>query len=541
MLGRALARGREALENRLLWLAAHKQLTIVLVGAASLLGRAMLLPILPVPKPAIQDEFSYLLASDTFASGRLTNPTPPLAEHFETLQELVHPTYASKYPPLSGLAMALGQKLTGNPWVGVWLSNGILCATLCWSLQGWLPPVWALAGSLIALVRIGMVSYWTEGYWGGACAAIGGALVIGALPRLMRALEPGAALAFAGGVAMLANSRPYEGFILVAACSTVLFFAIARRLAPIWPISRGLILPMLALLIPVFVWMGYYNHRVTGDALEMPYLLHDNQYVVRSPLLWQTRTNPAPIYSNATTQKYWTVASASENQSARDHWLKAHFSDLLTNEGFYLGWPLALVMIAFAGSLWRDPVVRRALLVAACFYAGAAWDARLFPHYAAPATALIYILAASSLRAVRNGWPGAMSERRYISWGIVALFALTTVIAMLTPQNRYLFGPIDYHVRAKHASITRKLEQVPGRHLVLVQYGPRHDLYEELVFNQADLERSRVVWAHSLGPEKDSRLIDYFSDRQVWLVEEDGEVKLSPYEPLPRQLESRRR
>src|ERR1700738_2328447 len=106
-------------------LAGRKRLAILTVMGISLGARALLLPWLPAPKPAIQDEFSYLLAADTFAHGRLANPTPPLAEHFETLQELVHPTYASKYPPFSGLMMALGQKLTGAAWVGVWLGMGV--------------------------------------------------------------------------------------------------------------------------------------------------------------------------------------------------------------------------------------------------------------------------------------------------------------------------------------------------------------------------------------------------------------------------------
>ena len=154
---------------------------------------------LPIPKPAIQDEFSYLLASDTFASGRLTNPTPPLAEHFETLQEIVQPTYASKYPPLLGPGDGAWPKALGRAVDRRVAELGVLCATLCWALQGWLPPVWALAGSLIALLRIGIVSYWTESYWGGSCAAIGGALVIGAVPRLIRRPRAGCGDGIRGG------------------------------------------------------------------------------------------------------------------------------------------------------------------------------------------------------------------------------------------------------------------------------------------------------------------------------------------------------
>ena len=525
----ALARWLEAVESRLCWLARHRWFAILLVGAVSLTARALLLPVLPIPKAAIQDEFSYLLASDTFAAGRLANPTPPFAEHFETLQELLHPTYASRYPPLSGLVLALGQRIAGEPWIGVWLSTGILCAALCWALEGWLPPVWALAGSLLALIRIGVVSYWTESYWGGTCAAIGGALVIGALPRLIRRLRPGPAVAFAAGLAVLANTRPYEGLILAAASAAWLIFALIRFRVQIRRIARGLIAPMALLLVPVGGWMAYYNYRVTGHALEMPYLAYERHYVFQSPVLWQTHPNAGMVYSNAFLRDFWTVAAAAENQSAREHWLKAHVSDLITLGHFFLGWPLVVCMIATIRPLWRDAAARTALFVAAAFYTGAAFDARLFPHYAAPATALVYILAASSLRAARNAWPGGFAERRYVTWAVLGAFALTTSMAWLRPENRYLFGPIDYHVRAKQASVSASLESEPGRHLVLVRYGGGHDLYEELVFNRADIERSRVIWARSLGSEQDDRLIRYFSGRQVWLLEEDGDVKLTRY------------
>src|SRR6202522_228987 len=225
MLTRALG----AAESAFVILAEKKTLAILVAGLLPLVARALLIPILPVPKPAIQDEFSYLLASDTFASGRLANPTPAFADHFETPQELIRPTYASKYPPLSGLVMAAAQKLTGQPWLGVWLSMGVLCAVLCWALQGWLPAVWALAGSFIAVLHIGIVRYWTESYWGGTSAAIGGALLIGAAPRLIESHRASVALAFAACMVVLANTRRFEGALFAAVCSGYLVFEWTRE------------------------------------------------------------------------------------------------------------------------------------------------------------------------------------------------------------------------------------------------------------------------------------------------------------------------
>src|SRR5215831_17490036 len=298
----------EFIENVFAKLSCRRFLAMASLFCGVIGVRVLLLPLLPVPTPGIHDEFSYLLMADTFAHGRLANPPHPMWMSFETFHVNWFPTYSSMYPPAQGAVLALGQ-LLGTPWLGVLLSAAAMCAAIYWMLCVWMPSRWAfLAGILVAL-KLGLTSYWMNSYWGGAIAAIGGALVLGALDRLFKRARPGDALTLGAGIAILANSRPYEGLVF---CLPAVFLFLQwlwrkrknRENGKI-PWAR-VIAPLSAVLLFTMAFMGYYNWRLTGNALLFPHTLNERAYESVPPFFWQTPL-PEKHYNNDRFEEFFNV------------------------------------------------------------------------------------------------------------------------------------------------------------------------------------------------------------------------------------------
>jgi hypothetical protein len=541
----------QAAEQYLSRLARRRALAVLVVGVLALAIRAALLPNVPVPKPGFHDDFGYLLAADTFAHGRLANPTHPMWIHFESIHVNQKPTYMSMYYAAQGLVMALGQVIAGNPWIGVWLSAGAMCAAICWMLQGWLPAGWALLGGLLAVMRLATFSYWANCYCGGALGAIGGALVLGALPRIKRRQRVQDALLMGLGLSLLANTRPYESLFFGIPIGVAALVWILGKERPPWRIlTSRIVLPTGLLLAVTMAGMAYFFWRVTGSPFRIPYQVNLDTYVAVPYFPWQP-LNLKHEYHHLVLKKFYLQGW----QMYFYYHARRHPFDVLATKvsdiyRFFLGPVLALpLVVMLAVNPWqffRKWITgKTGFLVAVCgaTFIGVALPIYFIPHYAAPITAAIYALVLQAMRYLRlwrwRGKRAGLGLVRAIPAICVLLFLLRAAAPQLhipTPVEWKHTWDSEHYQNLDRAQALAQLEALPGDQLVIVRYNRYHNSDNEWVYNRADIDRAKVVWARDMGDSGNAELIRYFPQRRVWLAEPDlAPPRLSPYPVLADQ------
>jgi hypothetical protein len=143
------------------------------------------------------------------------------------------------------------------------------------------------------------------------------------------------------------------------------------------------------------------------------------------------------------------------------------------------------------------------------------------PHYLAAATGLLYLVLMQCMRHLRlwrwRGRPFGAALVRAIPVICCAMILLrVTAVAARAPIE-----PAWPRGNLERAAIARQLQDLAGQHLVIVRYGSDHDLDREWVYNAANIDDSKIVWARDMSDVDNEELLQYFHNRHVWRLDAD--------------------
>jgi hypothetical protein len=495
------------------------------------------------PEPTIHDEFSYLLAADTFARGRLTNPSPPLPAFFEAPHILVEPSYQSKYPPGTGLVLAVGQVLLGHPRWGAWFLSGCYAAALCWMLQAFTRRRWALAVALCATVSV--VPRFGAAYLSTMLAGASAATLFGSLQRIFRRPNLFSTTILSFGVIGLAVSRPFEGVtVCLGAAPAFLSWLLADRCSWFDRRMKAVVLPGSMFLAVGGVMLGCYNQAVTGHWSRLPYSLHHEQYFHHGLFVFNKDGTPrlprepgrvANIYRHFKIQRELkieksqplAVAAALQGIARSRIALNAGLG-LFEASHFGLMWIVPALLLGLRG---RAIIFAPSFLLVCIGHSLTTW---YDPSYSIVIFPWLAIVLAENLRLVARG--AHVRRSLWLHPGFILLLGLSLAVG---PDSgafvRRTLGWVSADASTGDPSASQEtavtsraelrhfLSRQTGTHLVFVRYEDGYNIHNEWVYNEADLDGTRILFAHDLGEEKNRQLTNLQPQRQCWRMEVGNE------------------
>jgi hypothetical protein len=501
--------------------------------------RLLLLSHHPVPTPDVYDEFSHLLVADTLRHLRLANPPHPLPQFFETFFVLQEPTYSSIYPIGPGLALAAGWSLFGLPWAGVLLAMAGFCALSYWMLCGWLSPEWALLGGLLAVIQFGPLNSWTNSYWGGSLAASAGCLVFGALPRLSESHRRRDAILLGAGLGLHLMIRQYESVFLFL--SVGLFFLLEMRRAATIRLHAHLAAAVGLALLPAILLTALQNHAVTGSWTTIPEALSQRQYGVPAALTFQASPVPERPLTPQQAAGYQMQLSFHQGPETLGSYLQRLEYRVRFYRFFFLP-PLYLAAAAFLRRLRQIRFFWVALTLV-IFALGTNFFPAYQSHYSAGITSLYLLVAVAGLqeigRIVIRGQPAGREVAGLLIFFCFAHFVFWYGMHVIDDSGfsrearlYETWDGLNHQNPARRIFVAQQLARIPGKLLIFVRYLPQHLFQEEWVYNEANIDAARIVWARDLGWKENEKLLRYYPDRTPLLFEPDQRPpKLTEYRP----------
>jgi hypothetical protein len=250
----------------------------------------------------------------------------------------------------------------------------------------------------------------------------------------------------------------------------------------------------------------------------------------RAPYFIWLGSKPEPAYDHPVMKQFYDTEFRHYQDERRiPGFVRESLARIAMAWRFYLGPAFTIPLLALPW-MARDRKMLFPLLVLVAMILAMAQETFFRDHYFSPATGLVYLLVVQGLRHLRlwrwRGKPVGAELVRMIPAVCCAMVVLrlTSVVAHAQIEPVYPRGNLA------RAVIERSLENLPGQHLIIVRYGPQHPLQDEWVYNLADIDSQKAIWARDMGEERNRELLQYFNRRQVWLLDADeSPPKLVPY------------
>jgi hypothetical protein len=393
-------------------------------------------------------------------------------------------------------------------------------------LQAWVPPAWALFGATLAVFRFGIASYWVNGYYGGCLAALAGALVLGSYPRLLRDPKVSTSFMFGLGVAVIGYTRPFEGLAVAVPAAVGIAMAMLRGKTPLW-----LVVPATAVVLAGVLGLLAYSKAVTGDPLKTPYAV--NQAIYGWPMTLPWFHPPEVQFRHEELRRYYEYEKdvLDRNRTPFDE-LKN--STLKGQEiwRFYFG-PAMSITFVMLPHVWRSRRLRLLWIAAALTVLAALIETGSSPHYAATGTAAFLALLVECFRRLRG------ARRQLVFLAPLIMLLILGVRVGLGAMHLPFTQKVNFQSwccvkpgNPNKARILAMLDSADGKHLALVKPKTDPDNVFQWIYNDADIDASKVVWARDLGAEGNRALIEYFRERKIWVVDPNVEpATILPYSP----------
>jgi hypothetical protein len=298
----------------------------------------------------------------------------------------------------------------------------------------------------------------------------------------------------------------------------------ANRTARVW-------LPIVLTGVAGASWLAYDNYRVTGHPLRLPYRQYYEQYEIVPPFSF------IPISTTPRTFRHFDLESrARETYERARSWrlLVDRSLDWLVLLRFYYGnliWLLPVVV--FIPFMWRSRRTRFAAILVAVIGTASLIEVWWYPHYAAPFMAALLILAAQSIRYLRQWKCGGRETGRFL----VSAMPLAVLLVTVASEARAIAAHRTAdQLQAKNAQVAQKesieqhlLTKWPGQDVIFVSYAGLPSPHEEWIYNPANIDAAPVIWARDMGQVQNERLRRYYAGRSFWLFKPAESMSLIPY------------